>query len=113
MMNQPSPFHGPTTPAPFMFDDQSKVLYVRLQYGSLLPYEIQEREIPFIPIDLSRISYRPDGDNVEMAFRDDWLLGHLLPRVWKNGFLGITICVLGITLNSGICSNESAQFLSL
>jgi hypothetical protein len=31
----------------------------------------------------------------------------------KNGFLGITRCVLGITLNSGICSNESAQFLSL
>jgi hypothetical protein len=85
MTNQPSPFHSPTTPAPFMFDNQSKVLYVRLQYGSLLPYEIQERDIPFVPIDLSRIVYRPDegtrSDNVEMAFRDDWLLGHLLPRV--------------------------------
>jgi hypothetical protein len=85
MTNQPSPFHGPTTPAPFVFDDQSKVLYVRLQYGSLLPYEIQEWDIPFVPIDLSRIVYCPDegagSDNVEMAFRDDWLLGHLLPRV--------------------------------
>jgi hypothetical protein len=85
MMNQPSPFHGLTTPAPFVFDDQSKVLYVRLQYGSLLPYEIQEQDIPFIPIDLSRIVYRPDegtgSDNGEMAFRDNWLLGHLLPRV--------------------------------
>jgi hypothetical protein len=80
MTNQPSPFHGPTTPAPFVFDDQSKVLYVRL-----LPYEIQEWDIPFVPIDLSRIVYRPDegagSDNVEMAFRNDWLLGHLLPRV--------------------------------
>jgi hypothetical protein len=68
-----------------MFDDQSKVLYVRLQCGSLLPYEIQEQDIPFIPIDLSRIVYRPNEgtglDNVEMAFRDDWLLGHLLPHV--------------------------------
>jgi hypothetical protein len=85
MTNQPSPLHGSTTPAPFMFDDQSKVLYVRLQYGSLLPYEIQEWDIPFVPIDLSRIIYHPNegagSDNVEMAFRDDWLLGHLLPRV--------------------------------
>jgi hypothetical protein len=85
MTNQPSPFHGPTTPAPFVFDDQSKVLYVRLQYGSLLPYEIQEWDIPFVPIDLSRIVYCPDegagSENVEMAFRDDWLLGHLLPHV--------------------------------
>jgi hypothetical protein len=68
-----------------MFDDQSKVLYVRLQCGSLLPYENQEQDIPFIPIDLSRIVYRPNEgtglDNVEMAFRDDWLLGHLLPHV--------------------------------
>jgi hypothetical protein len=60
MTNQPSPFHGPTTPAPFVFDDQSKVLYVRLQYGSLLPYEIQDQDIPFIPIDLSRIAYWQD-----------------------------------------------------
>jgi hypothetical protein len=85
MTNQPSPFHGPITPAPFMFDDQSKVVYVRLQYGSLLPYEIQEQDIPFIPIDLSRIVYLPNegagSDNVEMAFHNDWLLGHLLPRV--------------------------------
>jgi hypothetical protein len=100
MTNQPLPFHGLTTPAPFVFDDQSKVLYVRLQYGSLLPYEIQEWDIPFIPIDLSRIIYCPDEgagldnmeiiycpdegaglDNMEIAFRDDWLLGHLLPRV--------------------------------
>jgi hypothetical protein len=40
---------------------------------------------PFVPIDLLRIVYRPDEgaglDNVEMAFRDDWLLGHLLPHV--------------------------------
>jgi hypothetical protein len=39
-----------------------------------------------------------------------------LRRSWtarKNGFLGIPICLLGITLNSGISSNESAQFLSL
>jgi hypothetical protein len=61
-----------------MFDDQSKVLYVRLQYGSLLPYEIQEWDIPFVPIDLSRIVYRPDegtgSDNVEMAFCNNWLL---------------------------------------
>jgi hypothetical protein len=86
-MNQPLPFHGSTTPAPlFLFDDQSKVLYVRLQYyGSLLPYETQEWDIPFVPIDLSRIIYHPDegarSDNMEMAFRDDWLLGHLLPHV--------------------------------
>jgi hypothetical protein len=50
-----------------------------------LPYEIQEWDIPFIPIDLSRIVYRPDEgaglENVEMAFRYDWLLGHLLPHV--------------------------------
>jgi hypothetical protein len=45
MTNQPLPFHSPTTPAPFVFDNQSKVLYVRLQYGSLLPYEIQEWDI--------------------------------------------------------------------
>jgi hypothetical protein len=68
-----------------MFDDQSKVLYVRLQYGSLLPYEIQERDIPFVPIDLSRIVYRPNegagSDNVEMVFCDNWLLGHLLRHV--------------------------------
>jgi hypothetical protein len=68
-----------------VFDDQSKVLYVRLQYGSLLLYEVQEQDIPFIPIHLSRIIYRPDevagSDNVEMAFRDDWLMGHLLPHV--------------------------------
>lgn len=68
-----------------MFDYQSKVLYVRLQYGSLLWYEIQEWDIPFAPIDLARIVYRPNegtgSDNVEMVFRDDWLLGHLLPRV--------------------------------
>jgi hypothetical protein len=42
-----------------------------------LPYEIQEWDIPFVPIDLSRIVYRPDegagSDNVEMVFRDDWL----------------------------------------
>jgi hypothetical protein len=92
MTNQPSPFHGPTTPAPFVFDNQSKVLYVRLQYGSLLPYEIQEQDILFVPIDLSRIVYRPDegagSDNVEMAFRDDWLLGHLMPRV----LLGMDSC---------------------
>jgi hypothetical protein len=85
MTNQPLPFHRPTTPAPFMFDYQSKVLYVRLQYGSLLWYEIQEWDIPFAPIDLARIVYRPNegtgSDNVEMVFRDDWLLGHLLPRV--------------------------------
>jgi hypothetical protein len=63
-----------------VLDDQSKVLYVRLQYGSLLPYEIQEQDI-----DLSRIVYHPNegagSDNVEMAFCDNWLLGHLLPCV--------------------------------
>jgi hypothetical protein len=61
------------------------VLHVRLQYGSLLPYEIQERDIPFVPIDMLRIVYHPDegagSDNVEMAFCDNWLLGHLLPHV--------------------------------
>jgi hypothetical protein len=50
-----------------------------------LPYEIQERDIPFVPIDLSRIVYHPNegagSDNVKMAFRDNWLLGHLLPCV--------------------------------
>ncbi len=61
------------------------MLYVRLQYGSLLLYEIHEQDIPFIPIDLSRIVYYPNEgaglDNVEMAFHDDWLLGHRLPHV--------------------------------
>jgi hypothetical protein len=61
------------------------VLYLTFQYESLLPFEIQEWDIAFIPIELSRIVYRPDEgtglDNVEMAFRNDWLLGHLLPRV--------------------------------
>jgi hypothetical protein len=83
--NQPSPFHSLTTPAPFMFDNQSKVLYVRLQYRNFLLYKIQEQDIPFVPIDLSRIVYHPNegagSDNVEMAFHDDWLMGHLLPHV--------------------------------
>jgi hypothetical protein len=96
-----------------MFDDQSKVLYVRLQYGSLLLYEIQEQEIPFIPIDLSRIIYCPNEgtrlDNVEMAFYDDWLLGHLLPYV----LLGMDSFVLNPMDSTGLLpmkfENDSLQ----
>jgi hypothetical protein len=72
MTNQPSLFHSSTMPAPLMFDGQSMVLYVWLQYGSLLPYDVQEWDIPFILIELSRLVYLTStGDelaNVEMTF---------------------------------------------
>ena len=72
-----------TTPSTFSFVDDDKTVYLQLQYGSLLSDEVQHRDVPFVPIELSKL-VSGDGDGSLVDFREDWFMLDVLPRVLRS-----------------------------
>lgn len=70
---------GNQTPNGFSFVDDEKTLHIQLQYGSLISPERQDRDVPYVGIDIQRILSRMVEDGVDFA--DGWFLSHVMRPV--------------------------------